>query len=540
MPKYDVYKFAIKNLDLVLDSIINLQKDMIAEYQSNIDAIKSDASLSEADRKNKIDEYMKSIEVVHGKIKDSNGVINNINKQIDVLKANLDVIISESNKTTEDNKTDNENATNTETVSNNLKCVVENHCKRIYSIMEEAKELLSECNNSRLEDTAILEIECQKLCKLSKTVKEMLDGIAFNANSKEKDDIKSKINSYVEFEIERANYISEEASKILKSDKNEVISSNELEVFCELIRDEYRIIKSKVQEMTELGNELKASNASKSLILAVSLLQEIIEEEVRRVKSSLTKLEKIVSPIDEEVEDEIKLDKISSTLLELNRGNYTPKELVRELKNLYDMELRKESELIIVEKKNEVSRDEKEKDTEEYKKYCAVLNKSFWTARSKASSEGIKYPSAAYERAVKEYQNDYLLTTYNVSLEEVESTIEEYKEKYKEDIYMDDVYEKALLQLRDESSKSVQELCDEKYGLSMLDIRARLILDGDLKDIIRKITIAKREVNPDDSLALSEYKKSLKLSKLLSQKEIIEIAIGRINKRAKRIEAENK
>ena len=53
---------------------------------------------------------------------------------------------------------------------------------------------------------------------------------------------------------------------------------------------------------------------------------------------------------------------------------------------------------------------------------------------------------------------------YNISLAAVEEFIEEYKNKYADDIYIDEIYEQALVLLKDESTLSVKEgeknLCD--------------------------------------------------------------------------------
>ena len=77
----------------------------------------------------------------------------------------------------------------------------------------------------------------------------------------------------------------------------------------------------------------------------------------------------------------------------------------------YDISLKAENLL-----ENKVDPNVREKDTLEYKKIYSLLNKSFWIARQKASEEKIKYPSALYEKTVREYQNQILIDEYNILL----------------------------------------------------------------------------------------------------------------------------
>ena len=151
-------------------------------------------------------------------------------------------------------------------------------------------------------------------------------------------------------------------------------------------------------------------------------------------------------------------------------------------------------------------------------------------------NDNIKYPSALFEQKVKEYQNDYLIKNYNISLEELEDSISEYRDKYAEDVYMDELYDKALNDLRKESSASVQELCEEVGGLSLVDDRVYQLLEEDLVKITKDIAKAKEDENIDSSLAINEYRKSFKVSQLLDHKEMIEHQLEIFKKRAKRLE----
>ena len=101
---------------------------------------------------------------------------------------------------------------------------------------------------------------------------------------------------------------------------------------------------------------------------------------------------------------------------------------------------------------------------------------------------------------------------------------------------MDKIYENALYQLRDETSASVQELCDETYGLSTLDRRAYALLQEDLIKVIREIGIVKKEQFDSDSLAISEYHKSFRLNKLVERKYMIERLLHIIDKRSRTLE----
>lgn len=184
---------------------------------------------------------------------------------------------------------------------------------------------------------------------------------------------------------------------------------------------------------------------------------------------------------------------------------------------------------------NKVDPNVRDKDTLEYKKIYSLLNKSFWIARQKASEEKIKYPSALYEKTVKEYQNQILIDEYNISLEKAEDIIEEYKEKYASDIYMDDIYNEAMTILREELSLSIQELCDESNGISILDKKAYELLDRDLKKINEQI-IDCNENNINDGLTINEYKNKYKLNKLQNKKEIIENQMFFIKRREQRLE----
>ena len=101
---------------------------------------------------------------------------------------------------------------------------------------------------------------------------------------------------------------------------------------------------------------------------------------------------------------------------------------------------------------------------------------------------------------------------------------------------MDEIYEQALVLLKDESTLSVKELCDESSGLSILDQKAYDLLEDDLNEVIKEIGLVKAEENIDESVDVAEYKKSLRISKLVDRKNIIEKQLYNLSKRAEKLE----
>ena len=178
-----------------------------------------------------------------------------------------------------------------------------------------------------------------------------------------------------------------------------------------------------------------------------------------------------------------------------------------------------------------VDEKQKEIDTKEYRNNFTKLNKSFWEARAKASNEGIKYPSSLYEKKVKEYQNNYLIDNYNISLEALEREVEDYKVKYASELYMDKVYDEAIYILKEETLASIDEMCDESNGISMLDLKALEILNNDLMDVIREIGKVKDDENLNGFIDIEEYRKSVKLNSLMDKKEMIERRINIIKRK---------
>ena len=202
------------------------------------------------------------------------------------------------------------------------------------------------------------------------------------------------------------------------------------------------------------------------------------------------------------------------------------KNLIKKLEN--NLENHKEK----MDKKIEDKLTPEEKDTLEYKKNYSLLNKSFWEAREKVASEKIKFPSSLYEQRVKEYQNKFLIDNFNISLEEIEYNIDNYKEKYASNIYMDGIYDRALSNIKNANTYSIEEICDETNGISLLDRHVYNILSDDLNDIICKLTISDA-IDDSEFKEVSEYKKEINTKKLLNKKSMIENQMSIIENKAK-------
>ena len=101
---------------------------------------------------------------------------------------------------------------------------------------------------------------------------------------------------------------------------------------------------------------------------------------------------------------------------------------------------------------------------------------------------------------------------------------------------MDEVYEEAVNQLKNETLLTIDEMCDESLELSQLDKKAYIILNDRLMDVIRKIGYIKADESLDDFIDLAEYKKNAKLNELLVIKDIIEYNMNLIIKKRDEIE----
>ena len=313
----------------------------------------------------------------------------------------------------------------------------------------------------------------------------------------EQDYNQDNLNKFTNYVFERV-----DESKTIKEDLKQLKKNNKLnEIDTKLVDEFIDVLYFMLKKITEFCDKLKSVN-----------LNEINSE------FNYKKYEKDIMKLFDNIRDnDIPLEELNTKIVDLYNKNH------------------KYNELVYI--KENINESEKEKDEIEYKKYCTYLNNSFWEARQQASKEDIKYPSANYERAVKEYQNNYLISKYNVSLEDVEYYIEQYKEKYSTYIYMDDIYSKALSLIREESTSSIEEICDETNGISMLDRYALNLLKSDLFDVIKEISFVKKEEHLDGFIDVSRYRMSIRISKLIDKKEMIENQIQTINYRANRLES---
>lgn len=552
--EFEVYKFAIKTLNDVLVSVNECQFDALNYYQEKVSKIKNDKVLTLDEKDVMVEKYLHSVSGVHSLLEENNKAINVINEQIEVLRNNVDklfeiskypIIKKDLNKLTK-----------------NLHDILAKECKKIFDLAEEVDYILNEQSYDFSDNKTIVASSLESLYNLADKINGMLQGIVFD-DKQSASSIKKLIEKNVSTETKRINFISSLATEMMNIDYDTLIETNKLEELCTNIDEEIRISNDKISELQDI---LQDDIDSQTFILSIGLFIEVLEEKIDELNKVLNQLNYIINISniskktninDEAIDDDNKNDlvdaideetkrillfgqKVSETLENLKKQNSSSKEIVRCLSNLYFEEHKRVDEIAEKTEKSFFNKNilnkEKELDTIDYKKYCSILNKSFWEARQKASMENIKYPSALYERTVKEYQNELLIDNYNVSLEDVESIIEEYQEKYADDIYMDKIYENALYQLRDETSASVQELCDETYGLSTLDRRAYALLQEDLIKVIREIGIVKKEQFDSDSLAISEYHKSFRLNKLVERKYMIERLLHIIDKRSRTLE----
>ena len=555
--KYDVYRFIVNDTRDSLDHLSACERDLVDYYQSHIDAIKKS---NDADRDEKVQNYLYKTSDIHNLMKENSEILHQIQNNIQQLENNINQIenleqnpkkretlsIKEEPKKVEEPKEDNFDVMVAK--ANKIKEVGLVHYNNLKKIAREANELLANITTSKEYSVkSIFDTECKHLYHLATDMGELLDGIKLGNNdgSSVIDMIRKAINE----EVERSEYISSEAYKIICMGSDEAINTNALEMFCGLVRNEYSKILEKINDIDNMAIEVNADNNSEESKIAVGLLQEIIDEEGRKIRSSLIKLEKLIdrpslNTMDKKIIDfgEIKINDDDDEMTKKIKQvlNYA-KNNERDYKKIYN----KLISILNVDNSEErlslptvYPESEKDKDTKEYKNIIDLQNKSFWEARSIASNEGIKYPSAEYEKRVREYQNEWLIRNHDMSLEEIYDKIEDFEKKYAEDIYVKKVYNRALKKLREESNKSISELCDESLGLSLLDKKAYEILENDLLQVIRDISQTKKVEEVTSSIAVADYRKNMKLDQLIERKEMIEREMYILRKRAERIEAE--
>lgn len=549
--EFEVYRFAIKTLNDVLISVNECQFNTLNYYQEKVTKIKNDRVLTVDEKDAMLERYLHSVSGIHSLLEENNKSISIINDNIDVLKDNVEKLIAIVEHPVLKKDLDE--------CTRNLHKVLKDECGKIFDLALETKYILDEQSYDFSDNKTIVASSLESLYNLADKINSMLQGIVFE-DKQSASSIKKLIEKNVNTETKRINYISINAAKLMDIDYDTLLETGKLEELCTNLEEEIRISGDKI---TELQDILQDDIDSQSFILSIGLFIEILEEKIDELNKVLNQLNYIVNitvknvsredsddesikddlvkAIDEETKEILLFgQKVSDTLEYLKTHDCTSQEIVRCLSKLYFEEHKRVDEVATKTEKSffnkNVLEKEKELDTIDYKKYCSILNKSFWEARQKASMENIKYPSALYEKTVKEYQNELLIDNYNVSLEDVEHIIEEYQEKYADDIYMDKIYENALYQLKDETSASVHELCDETYGLSILDRRAYALLQEDLLKVIREIGIVKNEDADEESLAINDYRKSYRINKLTERKYMIDRLLHIIDKRSRILE----
>ncbi len=495
---YDVYKFLLKNLsdlvNLLCDNQINIMNECYDEK-------------------------------IYEVLQENNEVLNEISYKLNTLNSNIDYIIDNSNMEIRNNDCEVEN-------------VISNECNKIYNLSDEVKDLLDGTNieHNQLLDSVI--DECNKLIYMTNEVINMLQGIIFDSNSNNM--IMIVIKDKIEATKKEVISINNEANYITSLSYEQLINNNELYNFCMYLSSKITNSKNMIMDIIQL-KENNDSILTTTEEVSLNLLEDILEQQFDNLVNVNDELFRLIN--EEQQMDDIndlndkKLNyeqEMEDKLKELLDENADSENMINSLYKLFSKYHSKsiddDTSLDLVDK------NEKEADTKEYKKYYSLLNKSFWEARQYVSTKKVKYPSASYEKKVKEYQNNYLIDNYNISLEEAKNYIEEYENKYASDIYIDSVYSSAMDILREETCESVDEICDESNGISKLDSKVYEILNKDLMQTIREIGIAKKEENMDDFVDVSKYKKSYKISKLIDKRDMIRKHIQAIEKRASYLE----
>ena len=473
----ETYKFSLKTLGNIIESIDKCNNNL----DSNI-KVENNNILSE-------------IKALYNKLEDNINNYNYVEKEDDkmdldyVTKILRDTIKEESNKV---------DAFSKYLDNNNCNYVLEDKFKHLFTFINNS---LSQLNDIKINDSSdmIYTVICDKI-------------------EEEKNELKS---------------IKDELNELLKTDSKYIFNSDLFNNFKKFINSKIYISKDILYNLRlfKENNKNVLNDCSSNII---GILNTIVEKQLDKLNNLYINLEEIIKldkdtyeDINEQLKDKNDyVNKVTVTIEELYSKNASSEEIVDSLIYLYNDEHKNTFNNNIEYKEEEIDQKQKELDTKQYKNNFSKLNKSFWEARSLASEEGIKYPSSLYEKKVKEYQNNYLIDNYNISLEALEREIEDYKTKYASLLYMDKVYEDAIYKLKEETLSTIDEMCDESNGVSMLDLKVLEILNDDLMNVIREMGKVKEEENLNSFIDLEEYKKSIKLNNLIERKEMIEHQIN--------------
>ena len=417
---------------------------------------------------------------------------------------------------------------NIDLVTKNLRDTIKNEWEKI--------EAFSKYNSVREENSNYLLKD--KFSSLFRFINKALDKLSSIEYTDDNDMIATIIKDKITDENVELELIKNETNDLLCNNSNNIVDTDEF-------TDYRNFINSKIFKSKDMIYDLRIFRENNKGVLndkfysIINTLNNIVEKQVDELNSLCIILDDLTNLDDDKIEDineQIKdkndySQKIMNIIEELYNRNASSEEIMDELLKVYDEEHTKVEEVIEDIEEDNIDEKQKEMDTKEYRSNFSKLNKSFWEARSQASKEGIKYPSSLYEKKVKEYQNNYLIDNYNISLEALERDIEDYKNKYASELYMDKVYDEAIYILKEETLASIDEMCDESNGISMLDLKALEILNDDLMDVIREIGKVKEDENLNGFIDLEEYRKSIKLNNLIDKKDMIERRISIISRK---------
>ena len=388
--------------------------------------------------------------------------------------------------------------------------------------------------NTIKKDSIVIE-KCNILIEVINNTIDLLNSMSKN-NLIDNDDSIWMLNKYIVEEIKKLKKLLDRTNTFIDYQYNENIGV--VEKFENYISDNINDTKITIEKLLFFEEKDLYKNNSEFRKIVLSL-EDILNDKSKVLNNLYSTLINIISDEKSELYNEYK--KFGTRIINLlkNYSDVNSKIIINKLNNSTVESLLKrkinnynEQDIMNI----DIDEEQRKKDIEKYKNDYSILNKSFWEARYKASEEKIKYPSVLFERKVKEYQNDFLIKNYNRSLEEIESSLDDYRNKYAKEIYMDEVYEEAIKQLRNETLLTFDEMCDETFELSQLDRKVYEILSDRLMNVIREIGHIKSEENIDEFVDIFEYRKNIKLNELLDKKELIEFEMNSIIRKKDKIE----
>lgn len=485
----EIFNFSLKNLETIVSSLEQLNAGLDVDLRN---------------KNNIMIEYIKD---------NINGLFTNI--------LNKDV-----------QKNDN---TNLDYVTKILRDTIKNECERIHRFN-------SYIDLSDESSFVLIKEYRNQIYNLIEQVKNQINSL--DLSTLKNNNVASIVNDKINEDKIQLTLIKEETDELIKMNLHDLFDSNNLESY-------FNFIKTKIDKSKNIIYEVRAfkENNKNDLTLEDNYVIEsfinVIDNQIYTLNNLNTNLEKLldydIDFLENKNEELKKSEDYKSSLIKtfetLYNNNASDQEIISALLKLYNEEHIDEDEKVeqFIEEET-IDEEQKEIDTKRYKENYSALNKSFWEARAFVAQEGVKYPSALYEKKVKEYQNNYLIEKYNISLDGLEREINEYKEKYAFDLYMDKIYEEAMYALKEETLSTIDEICDESMGLSILDCRVLDILNDDLMDVVRELRKAKEEECMDGFIDVEEYRKSIKLSGLIDKKEMIERQIFIMQNRKNKLE----